>query len=235
MHIEPHFRNCWINPTNGEINRRYFLKHYWNLENVKFYVWPKIPEQVVKYGNYSLKWTLSDISPKSYGEYHRYNGTIKKLVSFDNRFWKEEAVLKPYIPRNSDGTLMYPKQYSEQAITLDALIKKASNDARLKFNRDKARDKREVEKQTALKLGVTVKELRQQKSLARSSRPTRQEVENLKRIIEVGPVLKSLKDELEFLLEKMNEDSKNVKIVYVQRYTRELRQAIGVCREWGRK
>ena len=123
---------------------------------------------------------------------------------------------------------------SEHALALDNLLKKASNDARLKFNRDKARAKRETEKQEATSLGITVKELKQKKAFDRASRPTAQEVENLKKILVVAPLLKSLKDEVEILLEKMNEDSKKVKITYVERHVWYLKKAINICKDWGK-
>lgn len=197
-----------------------------HLENDHFKVWSGNPGEVVSHNGILFQWKEAEImhNPNTWdNKVPEPHIAITKLVSLDDgNTWVEDEVTSPYSwSRNSKNSLW---QKIEDAIT------KSKEEFQKNRNRELARERTAKLKAEATASGMSVAEYKAKKLANATPKVSKQTVEQLKRKVAVGSILKELQDEIGMVMKKL--DSDEIKIVHVDRYASRLKVAVRILKEW---
>ena len=196
-----------------------------------FKAWPRTPDTTVAYGNFRLKWEVGQRPMTSRYGRDQFLTTVTKYFSKDGQAWQHDEYTVSYSwgTPNVDAGI---SQELEDAIVLGNKRKKQARGSEL------AKKRREKLKAEATEKGISLKEHTEQTRAKKQARNvhnvTKQDIERTTRLIEIGPTLRDLKNEIDNLLERIESRPKEINVTYVKRSKSRLKTVIDILQEWGR-
>jgi len=209
-----------LEDPEGLKNRK--IKEY-SVDTNNFSTWPQKINTEKQYGEFKIKWVLMENQCWSVGESNK----VSIYYSIEKLFCKKDT--------NNWFSLNESKYPTKEYIELFKAIK-----VRKQFEQKERAKKLSKERYAKLKtkaknLGVTVKELQAQKRNEQGKNKfscTKKDVERTKKLIFAGPVLKSLYDEINQIMNNIDNNPKKVNIKYLNRSLGSINKTISFLRAW---
>lgn len=213
--------------------RMHQLRPSHHSDNKTWKTWPQEPGLVVERGSALLKWTVKKVPSSQIPNGNRhYTNTYQvfertKLFSFDGGVsWQEDTFTKSY-KWGADPSAGTGRR-------LEEAILEAKKDEQRRRSRERARERNAELKKQAEKEGITLTELKnrlkEERLRANPHKVSKKTIEQTKRKMEMGPYLKDLKDEVDYVMEHFNSD--DVEIKHVKRAIKRIREATNFIRGW---
>lgn len=236
--------------NEGRYRPRCFLeKDYWK-------VWDRKPDIVTRHGDYEFKWTIETekkpVSPNTYTHYD--------YVIITEKIPTTEKPTYPYLPTTQSYMLFYVvktwvKKFDDENWTndtttpayswgkhnsADALeaLKESLKEAQRKRAKVQSNIRKEKYKIQAEKEGVTVEEIknRNKKVLLEkiNLKANTKNLEKTKKIITIGPDLKTLQEHIDFILNNITKNPDKVNPRNVPNVKRKIAVLIRDLEKWNK-
>lgn len=214
--------------------KKHNLRPVHHADNKSFRAWPGNPNEVIRYGKVLLKWEVNTVLKQNirknvYINNRNSNRALEviKLFSLDEgETWQEDTYTKSY------GWATQPT--SGVGLILENAILEAKKEDQKRRNRERARERNARLKKIAEKEGITLTELKRRKREERRRqnphKVSKKTIEQTNRKMKIGPYLKDLKDEIDYVMEHF--DSDKIEVKYVDRTIKRISEAADFIRGW---